>query len=116
MYKNARKKTLGDFPDFSSYRDHMESAFPDIAKAPGSTYMFLKSDDHDEHFSKLQISEEIEFEYFLMNLNNGTMRISFQEDTSYSNEGGSHPGGYTYDFIVDTEEMHIINMEVTNHN
>ena len=116
MYDDARGKTLADFPNFISYRDYMESIFPEVAKATGSTYLFIKSENHENILSSLEISKEIEFEYPVIDENAGTIRISFYEDTSYSNEGGNHPGGYTYDFIIDFEEMHIVNLKVTNHN
>jgi hypothetical protein len=44
------------------------------------------------------------------------IEICFDEDTSTHNEGGSHYGGYQYNFGINTDEGTFTGLEVINHN
>ena len=75
-------------------------------------YRFIKDDKAvDLLLTEYEVGEDQDF-----NLQDKTIQISFIEDTSVHNEGGSHYGWYEYLFTIDTDIKIFTGLDVINHN
>lgn len=110
LYREIRKKTLEDFPTLNEYLDFIEDLEGDKVKAEG-LYHFITDSNHDDTFIDFEIGEDNEIV-----VKDDVIEIYFYEDTSYSNEGGSHDGGYEYCFQINLDLENFIGLEVVNQN
>lgn len=110
LYQEIREKTLEDFPTLEDYLDFIEDLEEDKEKAT-SLYYFITDPKHNEIFMDFEIGEDNEIV-----VKDDIIEIYFWEDTSYSNEGGNHDGGYEYWFKINLDLENFIGMEVVNQN
>ena len=110
LYREIKEKTLEDFPTMEEYLDFIEDIDEDKEKAR-SLYYFITDANHDNIFDDFEIGEDNEIV-----VKDDVIEIYFWEDTSYSNEGGSHDGGYEYWFRINLDLENFIGMEVVNQN
>jgi len=110
LYREIRKKTLEEYPTLEEYLDVIEDLEEDKVKAE-SLYRFITDPNHDDIFSEFEIGEDNE-----IIVKDDVIEIYFWEDTSYSNEGGSHDGGYEYWFQINLDFENFIGLEVVNQN
>ena len=110
LYQEIREKTLEDFPTLKEYLDFIEDMEEDKVKAE-SLYHFITDPKHNEIFMDFEIGEDNE-----ITVNDDILEIYFWEDTSYSNEGGSHDGGYEYWFRINIDLENFVGLDVVNQN
>jgi hypothetical protein len=110
LYQEIREKTLEDFPTLKEYLDFIEDMEEDKVKAEG-LYHFITDPKHNEIFMDFEIGEDNE-----ITVNDDILEIYFWEDTSYSNEGGSHDGGYEYWFRINIDLENFVGLDVVNQN
>ena len=110
LYREIRKKTLDEYPTLEGYLDFIEDLEEDRVKGE-SVYRFITDPNHDDIFIEFEIGEDNE-----IIVKDDVIEIYFWEDTSYSNEGGSHDGGYEYWFQINLDLENFIGLEVVNQN
>lgn len=110
LYQEIREKTLEDFPTLKEYLDFIEDMGEDRVKAV-SLYHFITDPKHNEIFMDFEVGEDNE-----ITVKNDILEIYFWEDTSYSNEGGSHDGGYEYWFRINIDLESFVGLDVVNQN
>ncbi len=110
LYREIRKKTLEEYPTFEEYLGFIEDLEEDKVKGE-SVYRFITDPNHDDIFIEFEIGEDNEIA-----VKDDILEIYFWEDTSYSNEGGSHDGGYEYWFQINLDLENFIGLEVVNQN
>lgn len=110
LYREIRKKTLEEYPTLEEYLGFIEDLEEDKVKGE-SVYRFITDPNHDDIFIEFEIGEDNEIA-----VKDDILEIYFWEDTSYSNEGGSHDGGYEYWFQINLDLENFIGLEVVNQN
>lgn len=110
LYREIRKNTLEDFPTLEEYLDFIEDQGEDKIKAE-SLYLFITDPIHDDIFMDFEPGEDNQIV-----VKDDILEIYFWEDTGYSNEGGTHYGGYEYWFRINLEHENFISLEVVNQN
>jgi hypothetical protein len=110
LYREIRKKTLDEYPTLEEYLGFIEDLEEDKVKGE-SVYRFITDPNHDDIFIEFEIGEDNEIA-----VKDDILEIYFWEDTSYSNEGGSHDGGYEYWFQINLDLENFIGLEVVNQN
>jgi hypothetical protein len=110
LYQEIRKKTLDEYPTLEEYLDVIDDIGEDKVKAE-SLYLFISDPKHNEIFMDFEVGEDNEIA-----VKNDILEIYFWEDTSYSNEGGSHDGGYEYWFRINLDFENFVGLEVVNQN
>jgi hypothetical protein len=110
LYQEIREKTLEDFPTLEEYLQFIDDHEGDKQKAE-SLYYFITDPKHNEIFMGFEVGEDNEIV-----VKNDVIEIYFWEDTSYSNEGGSHDGGYEYWFRINLDLENFIGLDVVNQN
>ncbi len=110
LYQKIREKTLEDFPTLEEYLQFIDDHEEDKQKAE-SLYYFITDPKHNEIFMDFEVGEDNEIV-----VKNDAIEIHFWEDTSYSNEGGSHDGGYEYWFRINLDLENFIGLDVVNQN
>lgn len=75
-------------------------------------FRFINDDKQvDRLLTEFEVSEDQEIDFTA-----DYIEISFDEDTSSHNEGGSNYGGYQYIFTINAENGTFNGLEVINHN
>lgn len=112
LYIDIKKNTLNEYKTKEDFIKVL-SDFEVKKKMAEGLWYFLSDSKHQEIWlSKVEVSESnVEIDFHADNI-----EISFIEDTSYSNEGGTHHGGYEYVFKINLEHRIFIGFEVINHN
>ncbi len=110
LYHEIRKNTLKDYPTLDEYMEFIEDIEGDLGEAK-SLYYFITNEHHDKLFLDFEVGEDNEIV-----VNDDIITIYFWEDTGYSNEGGTHDGGYEYWFKINLDYEAFIGLEVVNQN
>lgn len=110
LYQEIRKSTLEDFPNLEEYLQFIEDCDEDKVKGE-SLYRFITDPNHDQMFGDFEVGEDNQ-----ITVKDDIIEIYFWEDTGYSNEGGSHDGGYEYWFRINLEHENFVSLEVVNQN
>jgi len=112
LFKDVLKST---FSQYKSSNDFIEENYiEDVSEKEKiiSMFNFLNNKKEVKRLiSEFEISEEQTIDFDAEEI-----EISFSEDTSYHNEGGSHFGGYEYVFKVNTELNSFTSLDIINHN
>ena len=112
LYKDTRNNTIGQYKTIEEFVEFIDSVGYDVEKAK-VLYVFLTDDDHAGFFiRKMELCEDSNY----LDFNDEIIEITYNEDTSEHNEGGSHPGGYEYIFKIDLELEIMLGLEIINHN
>jgi hypothetical protein len=110
LYQETRKNTLEEYSTLEEYLQFIEDIEEDKVKGE-SLYRFITDPKHDEIFMDFEVGEDNQIV-----VKNDVIEIYFWEDTSYSNEGGRHDGGYEYWFRINLDLESFIGLEVVNQN
>lgn len=110
LLKTVRLNTIECFNTAEEYIEDTCVEDEEEIKSLKLLYKLIKDEKWLEEID-LEVSEDQ-----FIDFNADIIEISFDEDTSTHNEGGSHYGGYQYVFTIDTEMMMFKGLEVINHN
>lgn len=112
LFKVVKQNTIECFDTSKEYIEETCTECDNEVKSINTLYLFIKDESQIKRLLlDFEVSEEQNF-----NLSDEIIEISFTEDTSYSNEGGSHFGGYEYIFTIDTEMRMFKGLKIINHN
>ena len=111
-FKEVLKETLKNYKDVKQFIEENYLKEPKELEKANELFRFIKDDKQIKRLLfDFDISEgqQIDFEA-------EHIEICFDEDTSTHNEGGSHYGGYQYNFGINTDEGTFTGLNVINHN
>lgn len=115
LLSKTRENVLTNFKTFEDYSEYLKGMCIDSDKqqeAAKELYVFINDSHYDELFLELEVCEDNQISCDI----NDYFVFSLYEDTSEYNEGGSHLGGYEYEFTVEVNTELLVGLEVVNHN
>ena len=111
-FKEVLKETLENYKYVHELIEENYLELPKELENANDLFRFISDEKAvKELLDDFEISEDQQIDFL-----SDFIDISFYQDTSTHNEGGSHLGGYEYVFTINTDEGTFIGLEVVNHN
>lgn len=112
LYDNIKENTLNLFLSKKEYLSFiMNNSDNKNRISEGICLWNLITEKNGHKLPYCEIGEDTEID-----LTKGVIYLSLIYDTSYSNEGGSHAGGYEFYFTIDLINKVFNGLEIINHN
>ena len=111
-FKEVLKETLKNYKDVKQFIGENYLEEPKELEKANELFRFIT----DAKLVKELIEDFENSEDQQVDFEAEHIEICFDEDTSTHNEGGSHYGGYQYNFGINTDEGTFTGLEVINHN